>query len=433
MFIAILSIATFLMIIASILFFPRIQLGRFQTDTYWIVAVIGALLVIVTGTLTPQEAYVGLFATSQMNPINILILFLSMTILSIFLDEVGFFKYLAYLAQEKAKNSQMSVFLSLYITVSILTIFTSNDIIILTFTPFICMFAKNTNINPIPYLIAEFVAANTWSMMLLIGNPTNIYLATMYNIGFVEYVSIMFLPTVMTGLISLGLLLLVFRNELKKPLQKEIHSFQIHNRFYLIVGLIHLGFATIMLAISHYIGLSMWLIALVSVISLCVFIIIYRLITHHKEPILGFTLRRTPWTLVPFVVSMFILVAALSKYHITDAINQLLGSTSLILNYGISSFLMANVMNNIPMSVMYAQIIQPLLGDELMKGVYAAIIGSNIGAYLTPIGALAGIMWMSILKKEHVQLGFAGFIKQNALISMMSLLIALFGLFLILG
>lgn len=58
--------------------------------------------------------------------------------------------------------------------VAILTIFTSNDIVILTFTPFICYFSKNAKINPIPYLVAEF-AATTYSMMLIIGNPTNIY------------------------------------------------------------------------------------------------------------------------------------------------------------------------------------------------------------------------------------------------------------------
>ena len=71
--------------------------------------------------------------------------------------------------------------------VAILTIFTSNDIVILTFTPFICYFSKNAKINPIPYLVAEFAAANTYSMMLIIGNPTNIYLATSASIDFISY------------------------------------------------------------------------------------------------------------------------------------------------------------------------------------------------------------------------------------------------------
>ena len=54
-----------------------------------------------------------------------------------------------------------------------------------------------------PYLVGEFVAANTWSMMLVIGNPTNIYLASACGIEFGEYVSVMWLPTLLAGLVAL--------------------------------------------------------------------------------------------------------------------------------------------------------------------------------------------------------------------------------------
>ncbi|HHU24513.1 MAG: hypothetical protein PHG08_06190 [Bacilli bacterium] len=53
------------------------------------------------------------------------------------------------------------MFLYLYVITSVLTVYTANDIIILTFTPFIGYFAKYTKINPIPYLIAEFVATSS--------------------------------------------------------------------------------------------------------------------------------------------------------------------------------------------------------------------------------------------------------------------------------
>lgn len=88
---------------------------------------------------------------------------------------------------KKAGASQKKLFFLLYIVTSVLTVFTSNDVIILTFTPFICYFAKNCEIDPVPYIVTEFVAANTWSMLFIIGNPTNIYLATTYGVGFAEY------------------------------------------------------------------------------------------------------------------------------------------------------------------------------------------------------------------------------------------------------
>ena len=70
-----------------------------------------------------------------------------------------------------------------FFLISVLIIFTSHDIIILTFTPFLCYFCKRCKISPLPYLIRKFVAANTWSSLLIIGNPTNIYLASYENIS----------------------------------------------------------------------------------------------------------------------------------------------------------------------------------------------------------------------------------------------------------
>ena len=106
-------------------------------------------------------------------------------------------------------------------------------------------------------------------------------------------------------------------------------------------------------------------------------------------------LKRLPFELIPFMLSMFIIVLALNKQNIPSMISNYLNNGNEIINYGISSFLMCNVMNNIPMSVFYASIIN--IGD--LKATYSTIIGSNLGAFLTPIGALAGIMFTSLLKK----------------------------------
>ena len=53
-----------------------------------------------------------------------------------------------------------------------------------TITGFLIVFCKNAKISPLPYLVSEFCAANTWSMMFVIGNPTNIYIASSFNIDF---------------------------------------------------------------------------------------------------------------------------------------------------------------------------------------------------------------------------------------------------------
>ena len=107
--------------------------------------------------------------------------------------------------------------------ISFITIISSNDVIILTFTPFICYFCKEMKVNPIPYLFMEFVAANTWSTLLIIGNPTNIYIATMQNINFISYLSYMLIPTIVIVGVSFLLMILLFSiiYNLTQPTNKD--------------------------------------------------------------------------------------------------------------------------------------------------------------------------------------------------------------------
>ena len=151
--VGIISLVTSLVMIASVLFFPKIRIGKASFESYWIICLLGALSLIVFGFISVQDVLDNLLANTAINPLKIVTLFISMTALSIFLDEIGFFEYLASWTLHKAKSNQVVLFLYLYILTSILTVFTANDIIILTFTPFICYFAKNAKINPIPYLV----------------------------------------------------------------------------------------------------------------------------------------------------------------------------------------------------------------------------------------------------------------------------------------
>ena len=150
----IISITTFLLVTLSIIFFPSFKIGKFKIDIYWIITLVGAAILMAFSLAPASEVAKQLTSSSSINPLKILVLFFSMTILSIFLDEIGMFKYFAVIATRRAKNSQLSLFFYLYILTSVLTMFTSNDIVILTLTPFICFFAKHAKINPLPYLIS---------------------------------------------------------------------------------------------------------------------------------------------------------------------------------------------------------------------------------------------------------------------------------------
>lgn len=427
----VISSITFALVILSILLFPHIRIGKFRLDTYWIIALIGAVILLCSGFASFEDVGKQLVSNASINPIKILILFFSMTAISVILDELGLFKFLASVASSKAKENQYVLFLLLFLLTSLLTIFTSNDVVILTLTPFICFFSKRSKINPIPYLVMEFVAANTWSLMLLIGNPTNIYLATSSGITFIDYFKVMAIPTLIGGLVELGLLLLIFRKSLKQPLQSNELIYHLDDKIPVIVGLIDLFVCLFFLVISSYIHLEMWIISAICAVFLILFMLIYSCfvksnIVHVKE-----TFIRLPYQLIPFFLSMFVIVVALNSQGISKALGDFLGSNNTIWVYGYSSFLASNLINNIPMSILFTQLTSSLSETSFLQGVYASIIGSNIGAFLTPIGALAGIMFSSLIGKNNIRFRFIDFVKYGFIISVpvISVILAMAQLF----
>ncbi|MBQ9468633.1 MAG: hypothetical protein IJU52_06475 [Clostridia bacterium] len=405
--------------------FKTVTFRRFQVDTYWVVTLAGALILLFSGRANLRGVAAALTADSAINPLKILVLFISMTVLSIYLDELGFFSFLASLALRKAKSSQYALFGILYLTVSVLTVFTSNDIIILTFTPFICFFAKNAKISPLPYLFAEFIAANTWSMALVIGNPTNVYLATANGVDFLSYTATMILPTLAAGAVSFILLFAVFRRDLKKKIEVSETGERIRDKTLLVIGIAHLGLCTLTLAVGSYIGLEMWLASLFFAVSLLLCTLAVSVGRRRKPVEILACLKRAPWQLVPFVLSMFVMILALGENGVTPRLTALLSGGATVFRYGFSSFFAANIINNIPMSVLFSSIAGPLSGIEKTRAVYAATIGSNIGAFLTPVGALAGIMWSSILRSHGVKFSFLDFVKYGAAVALPAVTAAL--------
>lgn len=108
------------------------------------------------------------------------------------------------------------------------------------------------------------------------------------------------------------------------------------------------------------------------------------------------------------LLSMFAIVLTLHSYDISKYIFDLLNNNNLILTYGTPGFVIANLINNIPMSVLYVDIIENF--EVVYKeAIFTSVISSNISAFFTPIKALAGMMWMGILKKNNVRFHLVNF------------------------
>ncbi len=414
---------------------PAVMIGGKKISIFWLAPLAGAIALTAGGFITPSEIAAGLTGAGDVNPIKILLLFFSMTMMSVYLDEIGFFRLLAHKVLGKAKGSQTTLFFLLYGLVSVLTVFTSNDIIVLTFTPFICHFAKSARIDPLPYLVSEFVAANTWSMALIIGNPTNIYLMSGTGVSFPAYTARMILPTALAGVVALGVLYLLFRGKLKAPLDPEESPTPTVDLPTEVVGLTHLGGCILLLSISSFIHLPMWLITCLFFVSLVVFTMAMSFFRRRSVFLIARCIIRAPWDLAPFVISMFILVLALDKYGVTSALGGFLSQPTTVggtvASFGVSSFFAANVVNNIPMSVLYSSVVGSMeAGTLTTAALFAAVIGSNLGAFFTPTGALAGIMWTGQLHDHGVSFSFVRFVRYGATVAVPAMGAALLGLWL---
>lgn len=412
----------------------RLRNREIRIESYFLGALLGPVLLILFGLLNYKQIAEAMNGSGGLNPIGILVLFLSMVFMSIFLDITGFFAYCARLALKYSRASGRRLFFTIYAIVSILTIFTSNDIIVLTFTPIIYHFTRDSGMDPKPYLIAEFFAANTWSMMLYIGNPTNIVIASAFGIDFNTFTSHMLLPTVAGGVTNALLLYLLFRKDINRSLSKimqEKPSEAITDMPGAILGVLILSACIVLLSIGPYLNIEMWKVSLFFALALLAILIardFYASLLRKSKKTVAKVSQRVPWSVVPFILSLFVTVEALRIYGITGEVAEVLNdlftdisTTSLF--YGFASALSANVLNNIPMTVAFV----PLIEGEghWLVAAMATVVGSNIGAEITPLGSLAGIMWLSMLHDRNVEMSFRDFVRYGIAVAPLTLLVTL--------
>lgn len=407
----------------------------FFIETFFIGPLLGALLCLACQTIPFTTAMKGLWSFSSLNPIGIVILFFSMVYISKYLDSTGFFEFCALYAVQKARGNGKMLFFIIYAIVSFLSILTSNDIVILTFTPFIYHFTKSINVDPIPFLFGEFFGSNTWSMFFIFGNPTNVVLASGFGVTFTDFAKNMALTTFFAGVSNCLLLYFYFRKRINKPFSepeaKEPNS-AIKSMQDMIIGVIFCVVAIVLMAISSApsFPLEMWHASAV----MAGVLIIYNISTdcYRKTKVLWEVIESMPWSILPFLPSLFILVNSLHYNNVLIEIGELFipitySKPLTFFIFGFVSTLITNILNNIPMSVSFVPIIKAASTPFSEAALYSTIMGSNLGANLTPIGALAGIMWLKLLKDYKIELGFLQFLKVGIVITPITVLMSFVG------
>ncbi|KAJ1940051.1 hypothetical protein GGF37_004145 [Kickxella alabastrina] len=226
-----------------------------------------AILVLLASTAIKfrQEVVRGFVGSDGIEPYAIVILIFALAYICISLDQSGLLSYIAMHVTKRWGCNGRQLLLCFYTLSTIMAVLTSNDVVVLCLTPIICIFSDTTGIDAEPFLVAMFVAANTASMALYIGNPTNIIAAQANGISFLLYSAWMALPflgAVMAGAVVLHFMCLrVIPREISVDMSIQPRDMLVKPR-QAVFGASLLAMCLIVLSVSSFYGVAVWIVTL---------------------------------------------------------------------------------------------------------------------------------------------------------------------------
>lgn len=417
----IMTISAFLLTISFIFWRPQVNEA--------IPATIGAAVVLLSGSVSLSD--LGQI-TETISGAAVTII--ATIVMAIVLESFGFFYWAAELLTKKARGSGIRLFWLTNLFCFLMTLFVNNDGSILITTPILLLLLQNMGLKKhqkIPYLLSGALIATASSAPIGVSNIVNLIALKIVHMDLYMHTAMMFVPASL-GLVLLSLLLFaVFYRTLPKTLPpasrwnlmpgshplKETLPKENRNRFMRNI-LIFVFCVRISLFVASYIHFP---VAAMAVIGSAL-LLGWR--WYHLKISPADMLKKTPWYILIFAFSMYVIIYGLNNIGLTDWLIHLMQpliSGSLVhasvLMGGLLSVL-SNLFNNHP-ALMVGTITLMNMGlDPLtLKIAYlASVIGSDIGSLLLPIGTLATLMWMHIVRKGGVPISWVQYLKVTSIV-----------------
>jgi arsenical pump membrane protein len=148
-------------------------------------------------------------------------------------------------------------------------------------------------------------------------------------------------------------------------------------------------------------------------------------------------IKKTPWHIILFAFSIYVVVYGLHNIGLTGVLVELLrgpisvNHLSACLISGSLLTVMSNLFNNLP-SVMIGTFTLVEMGLDtptLQLAYMANIMGADIGSLITPMGTLATLIWIFLLRKNGISVKWADIMKVTVMVIPIGLLISLLSLY----
>ena len=359
--------------------------------------------------------------------------FIAVIIISLVLDEAGFFEWAALHVARWGNGKGRKLFALLVLLGAAMAALFANDGAALILTPIVIAMLVALRFGPaatLAFVMGAGFIADTASLPLVVSNLVNIVSADYFDIGFAEYAAVMVPVNLVSVAATLGMLMWFFRRDI--PATYDAGELRDPRAAIVDPTTFKAGWGVLALLLVGFFGLGRIGVPISAVAGAGALVLLAVAARGHRISTRR-VIRDAPWQIVIFSLGMYLVVYGLRNAGLTDYLAILLnrfaehGVWGATMGTGVLTAFLSSIMNNMPTVLVGALSIDASQADGSVREamIYANVIGSDLGPKFTPIGSLATLLWLHVLARKDIRITWGYYFKVGVVLTLPVLLVTL--------
>lgn len=359
--------------------------------------------------------------------------FIAVIIISLLLDESGFFEWAALHVSRWGNGRGRLLFTWIVLLGAAVAALFANDGAALILTPIVIAmllalgFSQGTTLA---FVMAAGFIADTASLPLIVSNLVNIVSADFFDLCFTQYASVMIPVDAAAIAATLIMLHLFFRRDI--PATYDVSLLKTPASVIKDAATFRAGWIVLLLLLVGFFVLEPLGIP-VSAIAAAGAAVLFIVAKRGHGINTGKVLRSAPWQIVIFSLGMYLVVYGLRNAGLTEYLSGVLnllaekGLWAATFGTGFLTAFLSSVMNNMPTVLIGALSIDGSTATGVVKEamIYANVIGCDLGPKITPIGSLATLLWLHVLAQKNITITWGYYFRTGIIMTLPVLFVTL--------